>query len=270
MIAQSKGVNVSIARRFGGNVSADLSGAGVLFSSGSLSSSVNETQVVDVLSKQWTSNPFLWAVGGATTAGVVSVDVIDSESSTVVQVSDAGAPILVALTTGLSTDLSTFQCSYWDNNTLAWTASGTVVVSASVSGSSLVVICAAVHLTDFSAVSSLSSTRSQSPTALLNAGSVVGADDKKSVVAVVAVIVVLGVCFVSWLFTAAVDARKAEELTDLRRAHLLLYGEIQPASGKGALLHDISQAGRRKLRDFRDTLRVRVRFAVPTSFLCGT
>ena len=258
---QSNQVNVTVGRQVADaltNRDADSSSA-AMFAPGALNNSVPSGESVDIVTKAWTSNPYSWSTtGGSTAAGVVSVEVLSSVDNSVVSVTDAAAPIIVSLVAPLSTDLEVFRCLYWNNDTGTWDSDGTLLIGAVTSVSSLTVSCATNHLSDFSAKAADSSGFLQLyiPNPLDHVGELGNAFSGSSLITTIVVFAVFGTCLLAWLVSSAIDNRKAETLAQLRRAHILMYGEIRAGMGKVVLHEVVTQAGRRKLQAKYDLLKV--------------
>jgi hypothetical protein len=233
-------------------------GASVGFTAKSLSTAAASSDVVDVVTKVWSSNPFAWSATGSSEAGVASVEIVNSSDSTILRVVEAPEPIIIRFAAPLSTDTDGFECLYWNVDAMDWDGRGTVLVGfeTSESATEISVTCATVHLSDFTAGKGLGFLRVNVPNpasdfALL--GSAFG--NSSSLVTTTITIVTVGVSLLAWFTSGIIDEKKAELLRQLRRVHVLMYGEISSGFGMDSLHTHANDKMRMKMQALHDHLR---------------
>ena len=257
---------VTMGRQTSDQLSSEFSGSGgsgsAFFSTGALSSALASPQDVNVVTKTWSTNPFL---GSDTMSGVVSVDVHLSEDSSVVNVTSADTPIVLTLSAPGDSEPSTLRCTYYNRHAAEWDASGTALVGVELDSTNGVILvsCATMHLSDFSGKVAPPALNLFLPNPLTSGSMLASAFDAKSLVVSIVIISIFGACLIAWAFSGAIDRRKAESLQALRRAHILLYGEVAPGFGRDLVHEADSASGRRKAQELYDKMRVRVFVCVP-------
>ena len=253
-------MNVTLGKQLMSQLSnefASVGSTGALFAPGALSLLGSVSDDINVLSKAWANNPFLYTGSGASLAGVVSIEIMNPNDSSILTVNGTQAPIVIGFTTAGSTDLSDFKCSYWNLDISAWDSSGTALVSLTPGAGGVVnVACATVHLSDFSAVNGIGFMNIQIPNPITEFASLGSVFSLKSLFTTVATLAILGVSLVAWFVSSIVDDKKADMLAQLRKAHVLLYGEVSSGLGMDMLHKGASAESRKKLQALHDKLRV--------------
>ena len=255
-------MNVTLGRRVITAISDEFmlaNASGAAFSPESLAELALVAQTVDIVTKSWSSNPFVWSATGGSAAGVFSVEILDPATAGVLEIASANSPIIVAFTGSAAIDFTSFKCTYWNNLTATWDTTGTAFVSVDVddTGASAIVRCGTVHLSDFSAVNGLGFLHLNLPNPIESFGKLSHAFTGRSLITTVATLVILGSCLVAWAVSGVIDNRKAEELGKLRKAHFVLFGQVAKGIGMGALHKGSEDKNRKKLQDLHDRLKVR-------------
>ena len=247
----------------------DTASSGVLsFTPGSLTSlstSVNST--VDIVLKQWSYNPLTWSTNGSSQGCVVSVEVVDSPTGTVVPVRDIAAPVL--LTICIDSDDSDsyyaqnqYACGFWNTSRQAWDDRGAYLVSVSVDpqDNTTRLLCAAMHLTDFSAIKAKTEFLHLGvPNPLTDWRRLGAAFSRTSLFTTVVTLAIGCVTLVGWIVLVMLDRGAKEKLMELRRMHVVMFGTIK--AGEGLHVPDVNAVEHHKMAMFRQ-LRVRARVCV--------
>jgi hypothetical protein len=230
-----------------------------------LSTNMTSSGVADTRVVEWTSNPFSWAnVTDSLNTGVITVDIIDPDSDTVVQINSSSRlrrPMRVSLPIPPSTNTDTFRCTYWDPVNLKWSDSGTVLLGFLVDSTTgnPYAMCGTMHLTEFASVKKQTSFFVTNDIDLIDdAGVLVSAFEPQNLVVVIVIGSVVGAFLLSWMFSAMHDETKTAQISKLHQAHLLMFGEVR--SGLGMHTVHLSPTDPERIRVVKmfESLKVRV------------
>ncbi len=221
------------------------------------------TGIFDAHTVQWSIDPYLWAGSDRALVPVTTVEVTDPEDGSGVTVADAPSPIVVSFPLPLGTDVDTFRCSFWDRAAERWSDKGMVLLGfTSVAGgngsASLTASCATLHLSDFTGVSkSVSFFVVTQVDPIGDAGSLADVANPRNLLALVVVVGIVGVFFVTWNLSVRLDEARSQDLHALQRAHMLLFGEVRTGLGMHCLHLPLDHPGRARVKKMYDALMVR-------------